>query len=75
MLGDMREDQFAIVALLKTIAFAMGEHEIYKEVKPILLRAVKIITKDFISEVTARFIGEKGVEEFRSSLLPLYVRA
>lgn len=33
-----REDQFAIIALLKTIAFAMGEHKIYKDIKPILLR-------------------------------------
>jgi predicted KAP-like P-loop ATPase len=33
-----REDQFAIIALMKTIAYAMGEHRIYEELKPILLR-------------------------------------
>jgi len=67
MLGDMREDQFAIIALLKTMAFAMGEHRVYKEVKPILLKAGK---KGFLSELAAKFIGEKGVDEFKDSLLP-----
>jgi KAP family P-loop domain/Pentapeptide repeats (8 copies) len=65
-----REDQFAIIALMKTIAYAMGEHPIYKELKPILLRAVKIITKGFLSEVASRYIGEKGVAEFKTKLLP-----
>jgi len=65
-----REDQFAIVALLKTIAFAMGDHRYYKRVKPILLKAGKIITKGFLSEVAAKFIGDNGVEEFKETLLP-----
>lgn len=65
-----REDQFAITALLKTIGYAMGEHPIYKELKPILLRAVKIITKGFLSEIASKYIGEKGVEEFKTNLLP-----
>ena len=67
-----REDQFAIIALLKSIAFAMGEHPLYNKVKPILLRAVKIVTKGFLSEVAAKFIGEKGVDEFYKSLLPKF---
>jgi len=57
-----REDQFAIVALVKTIGFAMSRHPIYKELKPILLNAVKIIGKGFLSEVASKYIGEKGVE-------------
>jgi hypothetical protein len=65
-----REDQFAIVALLKTIAYAMGEHRIYKRLKPILLNAVKIIGKGFLSEIASRYIGEKGVEEFKAQVLP-----
>jgi predicted KAP-like P-loop ATPase len=36
-----REDQFAVIALMKTIAFAMSEHDIYKQVKPIILPADK----------------------------------
>jgi hypothetical protein len=38
--------------------------------KPILLRAVKIFTKNFLSEVASKYIGEKGVEEFKTELLP-----
>src|SRR5215212_275359 len=52
-----REDQFAIVALLKTIGYAMGKHPIYKELKPILLNAVKIIGRGFLSEIASRYIG------------------
>jgi hypothetical protein len=65
-----REDQFAIIALVKTIGFAMSKHPIYKELKPILLNAVKIIGKGFLSEIAAKYIGEKGVEEFKTQLLP-----
>ena len=65
-----REDQFAVVALLKTIAYAMEKHPIYKDLKPILLRAVKIFTKGFLSQVASKYIGEKGVEEFKTQLLP-----
>ena len=38
--------------------------------KSILLRAVKIFTKNFPSEVASKYIGEKGVEEFKTELLP-----
>jgi predicted KAP-like P-loop ATPase len=65
-----REDQFAIIALMKTIAYAMGKHPIYKEIKPIIIRGIKIFTKSFLAEVASRYIGEKGVEEFKTKLLP-----
>ena len=38
MHGDMREEQFATIALLKTIANAMGEHHAYKELSSIILK-------------------------------------
>ena len=65
-----REDQFAIVALVKTVGFAMSRHPIYKVLKPILLNAVKIIGKGFLYEVASNYIGEKGVDEFGTKLLP-----
>ena len=34
------------------------------------MRAVKIFTKNFLSEVASKYIGEKGVEEFKTELLP-----
>ena len=46
-----REEQFAIIALLKTIGYAMGEHDIYKKLKPLLLNSVKLIAKGFFSEI------------------------
>ncbi len=55
-----REDQFAIIALVKTIGFAMSKHPIYKELKPILLNAVKIIGKSLLSEIASNYIGEKA---------------
>jgi len=33
-----KEEQLALIPLIKTIAYAMGEHPIYKNLKPILLR-------------------------------------
>ena len=65
-----REDQFAIITLMKTIAYAMGKHDIYKKIKPIIIRGIKIFTKGFLAEVASRYIGEKGVEEFKTKLLP-----
>jgi tetratricopeptide (TPR) repeat protein len=65
-----REDQFAIIALLKTIAYAMGEHPIYRQVKPILLRALKILGKGLLHQIASRYISEKGIEDFEKNLLP-----
>jgi hypothetical protein len=44
------------------------EHEMYKEVKPILLGGVKIFTKGFLSELASKIIGEKGVDEFNKNI-------
>jgi hypothetical protein len=60
-----REEQFAIIALLKTIGYAMEKHPIYKKLKPVLFRAAKIFTKGFLSEVASKIIGEKGWKNSR----------
>lgn len=65
-----REEQFATIALMKTIAYAMEKHPLYKQVKPILLRGIKILGKDLIRQVASNFITEKGIEEFEKNLLP-----
>jgi len=65
-----REKQFAIIALMKTIAYAMSEHPIYKEIKPIIINGIKIFTRGFLSEIASKFIGERGVEDFTQNLLP-----
>lgn len=65
-----REEHFALIALIKTVAYAMEEHPIYKELKPILLKGLRIFGKDFLRQVASQFISEKGIENFEKSLLP-----
>lgn len=43
-----REEQFALIPLMKTIAYAMGEHPIYKDLKPIIIRGLEILSKDIL---------------------------
>jgi hypothetical protein len=40
-----REDQFAIVSLMKTIAYEMGKHELYKNVEPYFWDVIKSMRK------------------------------
>lgn len=66
-----REDHFALIALLKTIAFAMGDHLIYKEIKPLLLRGIRIIGKDLIRNLALKYaMTDKGMDELEKDLLP-----
>jgi KAP family P-loop domain len=58
-----REEQFAITALMKTIAFAMGEHPIYKEMKPVIIRSLKLVAKGILSAIAAKFVSEKTIDE------------
>jgi nucleoside-triphosphatase THEP1 len=58
-----REDQFAIVSLMKSIAYKMGEHPRYKTVKPYFLKGIASIGKG----LTAKYIlPEKYVDELYS---------
>ncbi len=65
-----REEYFALIALLKTIAYAMGEHPYYREIRPILLRALKILGKDLLLQASSKYITDKGIEAFQKKLLP-----
>lgn len=66
-----REEQFAVIPLLKTIAYAMGEHPFYKNIKPILLRGLEILSKDIIRNLATRYILTKeGMDEFEKNLIP-----
>ena len=49
-----REEQFAVIALLKTIAYEMDKHEIYKGMKKVLLRGAKIFGKDLLRQVASQ---------------------
>ena len=61
-----REDQFAIVSLMKTIAFKMGEHSIYKEVKPLFLKGLVSVGKGL---ATKFILPEKSIDEFYKGIV------
>ena len=66
-----REEQFALIPLMKTIAFAMGEHPIYKDIKPILIRGLEILSKDILRNLATRYVmTEQGFKEFEEKLIP-----
>jgi uncharacterized protein YjbI with pentapeptide repeats len=66
-----REDQFALIALMKTIAYAMAELPTYQEVKRILLRGIGIIGKDVLRNLALKYaMTEKGIKELEEKLLP-----
>ena len=66
-----REEQFALIALMKTIAYSMGNLPEYKEMKRVFLRGLEIIGKDILRHLAVQYVmTEKGVEEFESNILP-----
>lgn len=66
-----REDQFALIALMKTLAYAMGGLPIYREVKKVLIRGLGIIGKDVLRQFALKYLmTDKGVEDFEKNLLP-----
>jgi hypothetical protein len=69
-----REDQFALIALLKTIAYAMGGLPQYREIKKILLRGAIIIGKGVLRSVVEKWIPlvpKESLDELEKNLLPM----
>jgi hypothetical protein len=66
-----REEQFALIPLMKTIAYAMGEHPIYKDIKPILIRGLEILSKDILRNLATRYVmTAEGFKELEEKLIP-----
>jgi hypothetical protein len=67
-----REEHFAIIALMKTIAYAMADHPIYREIRPIVIRSLKIIAKGLLEGLAAKFLGEKTIDDLKKeeNILP-----
>jgi KAP family P-loop domain len=68
-----REDQFALIALLKTIAYAMGGLPQYREIKKILLRGAVIIGKGVLRGIVEKWIPlvpKESLGELEKNLLP-----
>jgi hypothetical protein len=63
------EKEFALIPLMKTIAYTIGEHPIYKDIKPLILRALAIIGKDALRFYAMKyFMTQKGIDEFEANL-------
>ena len=63
--GYEREDQFAIIALMKTIAYAMGKHDIYKKIKPIIIRGIKILPKVFLPKLHQDILEKRALKNLK----------
>jgi tetratricopeptide (TPR) repeat protein len=61
-----REDQYAVVSLMKTIAYRMDEHPRYKKMKPVILKSIATIAKGVASRY---LITEKSSEEFQKNFV------
>ena len=56
---------------MKTIAYAMMVHPICEEIKPIIIRSLKIIAKGLVQGLAAEILGDKTIEDLRPCLLIL----
>ncbi len=56
-----REEHYAIVAMMKTIAYAMINHEIYDKMAPALINSLKIGLKGIAQGLAAKFLGDKDI--------------
>lgn len=65
-----REEDLSIIALMKTIAFAVDRNEHYRQLKPLFLRGVKLFGKDLLRQVASTFITDRGIKDFEEKLLP-----
>ncbi|QLH09495.1 KAP family P-loop NTPase fold protein [Candidatus Nitrosotenuis sp. DW1] len=54
-----REEQVATIALLKTIAYAMSEHDIYKNVAKSIWNAMKTVGKDWAKQAFTTLIASE----------------
>jgi hypothetical protein len=56
---------------MKTIAYAMGEHPIYKDIKPILIKGLEILSKDILRNLATRYVmTAEGFKELEEKLIP-----
>ena len=59
-----REDKYTLIALLKTIVYAIGDLPYYREIKRILQNGIAIATKGAIRNLAAKYVmTEKSFDE------------
>ena len=66
-----REEQFALIAFMKTIAYTMADIPYYRDVKKILLRGIGIIGKDVLRHFATQYaMTPEGWNELERKLPP-----
>ena len=53
-----KEKGYALTALLKTIAYTLGEHPRYHQVKSLLLNSAQVITKEILTSIATKYVGQ-----------------
>ncbi len=61
-----RENQYAIVSLLKTIAYEMDKNSVYKDVKQVILKSIATVTKGIIEKY---IFTEKTTDELKKNFI------
>lgn len=66
-----REEKFALIALMKTIAYAMGDLPTYRNVRNVFLRGLEVIGKDVLRHFALEYaMTEKGFDEIEKVVFP-----
>jgi hypothetical protein len=69
-----REEQFALIPLMKTIAYAMSDLPQYKDVKQILLRGIGVIGKDFLRQILLKYVvSEEGMKDLENKICQSWI--
>lgn len=62
-----REEQFATIAMMKTIAYGMAEHIKFGSVADIIKKGLVVFAKDIVSQLALQVITEEGVKDFEKN--------
>jgi hypothetical protein len=60
-----REEQFAAIALMKTIAFGLASHEHYKDLAETIYRGARKVGEAVVEKLLVDAIGESGIEKIK----------
>lgn len=62
-----REEQFATIAMMKTIAYAMTDHQKFESVSKIMKKGLRVLGHDVLRQLALQIMTEKGINEFESN--------
>ena len=65
-----REDQFALIALLKSIAYAMADHQHYKKLGNIIRNGIWQISKGLLEAMAYKTMSGNTISELKKNISP-----